>query len=406
MARRLDRESLAGFAALGLTGLASALALLALASNRMTGIAPELVAAMLLAIQWHMVGLTLAKFGIDYALFAIVSKNRDTTYRSRDSLAFPVLPCVAVFALASLGLFSPPAAGLLALAVLADTISTFKLAEFNAKRAFYTASFGNLLNYPLFVALWAFVARDGTATLTQGIALFALTSLARLGWFAFRFARFARGARPVTLGVKGWIGAQGALNLALFRSDQILLALLLFLGAAWLQGAPELNQYVFLARLPELATGVLVLAGTVFFPAHHLYAHRDEGDRRNVRTYLALALATGVGGILAVLAARPAFAGPALPVAWCAPFVVQMPLILLANLATYSMQSQGHLPGLLRNLLFAAIAGGALATAAVHAESALLLAWVVPLQLAVFVALALAAPWGKPIALFRAGDVR
>ncbi|MGD9954026.1 MAG: hypothetical protein AB7S87_15755, partial [Burkholderiales bacterium] len=66
--KALSRGDVAGFAALGSAGFASALAVFWLASNRIAEIPAHLAASALLAIQWHAVGLTLAKFGIDYAV--------------------------------------------------------------------------------------------------------------------------------------------------------------------------------------------------------------------------------------------------------------------------------------------------------------------------------------------------
>ena len=398
-ARALEKEALGGLAALGASGLASAAALVLLASNRLPGLGAEHVSPLLLAIQWHLVGLTLAKFGIDYALFTIVSRHRDKTFRLRSALAFPVLPLLAAFLVPSLALFSPMQALFLGIAVFADTLSTFRQAEFNAKRAFATSAIGTLLNYPLFVVLWAAISQGQPTSLTEGLAAFAAASLARFVWFELRHAAIARGAAAVTLTVKGLIGAQGALNLFLFRSDQIALALLLFLGARALARDPMLAGYLYLARIPEFATGILVLAGTVYFPLRHLEAQPAAGSR-NLRFYAIAAAVAAAGAALAMALALPLFAGEPPAVAWCVPFIVQIPLILLANLATYSLQSQSYLPGLIRNLAISGLGGALVIAAAVWLDSLLLLAWAVPAQLVLFFALALAAPWGRRIALF------
>src|SRR5205823_2261254 len=138
----------------------------------------------------------------------------------KSALAFPVLPCLGAFALVSFALFPPLLVALLAIAVFADTMSTFRQAEFNAKRAFVPSAVGTLLNYPLFLALWAAMAHARETSLAEGFAAFALSSLARWGWFELRHAAIAGGAKPVVLTTKGMIGAQGALNLLLFRCDQ------------------------------------------------------------------------------------------------------------------------------------------------------------------------------------------
>ena len=396
-ARLADRDWLGGAAWLGASGLASALSLLVLASNRLPGLGAAEVTPMLLAIQWHFVGLTLAKFGIDYALFAIVSRNRGATFRARTALSFPMLPCVAAFFAASLALFTPAQAAILAAAVFADTLSAFRQSEFNAKRHFSTSAAGAFLNYPVFVLLWWLLARGGTS-LTEALAAFAISSALRFAWFEARHAALSRGATPVQLTVKGLIGAQGALNMLLFRSDQLALAVMHFMLLGALALDPMLAAYVFLARVPELATGLIVLMGTLFFPTHHLEPARPAAA---LRFYAWPALAAAAGGAIGMAVLVPTFAGPHPSLAWCAPFAASIPLILLANLATYSMQSANCLPGLIRNLAISCAAGAAFIALAALQGSLLLLAWSVPVQLAIFFALAVAAPWGRTVASFR-----
>ncbi len=404
--KALSRGDVAGFAALGSAGFVSALSIFWLASNRIAQIPAHLSASALLAIQWHAVGLALAKFGIDYAVFTIVSRNPGVGFRSRTALAFPILPAVAGFFVFSLALFDASVAALLATAVLLDTLTTILAAELNARRRFLESAAGNLLNYPLFLGLWYVAAQRVPPTLGQAILLFAVSSAIRYAWVAWRASIGQRDSSPFDLTVKGWIGAQGVLNLFAFRSDQIGLALMLFLGVQWVAGNADLSAYVFLSRFPELATGILVLAGTVLFPGRHLDSARRPGNSRVLGYYAVLAAVIFAFAAAAVALVLPLFVGKAPAVAWVVPFILQIPLVLLANLVTYSMQSQGHLPGLLRNLFFAGLAGVAVIGAAAWNQSLQLVAWVIPAQLAVFVCLGLFAGWGGAIRLFEVGNDR
>lgn len=400
----LSREDLAGMGMLGASGFVSAAALLWLASNRIVGIPPEMVAALLLAIQWHLVGLTLAKFGIDYAVFAVVSRNPGITFRGRDTLPFPILPCAAAFLAVSMALFPPVAALLLAAAVVLDTLTTIQSAELNARRRFAESAVGNILNYPVFVALWAVLAARGATTFEEALGLFLLTRAVRYSWIAWRATRRHPGARPFTFTVMGWIGLQGALNLLVFRSDQVLLAILLFTGVEWVGASADLNLFVFLSRFPEFATGILVLIGTVVFPRRHLSPPPMQLSAAVLRHYTALSFTVAALGAFALVACAPLFVGPAPTVAWWMPFLVQIALVLPANLVTYSMQSQGFLPGLLQNYTIGILAGLVLAGGAFATHSMLLVAWVIPAQLAVFVGVSLFASWGRPIRVFETTD--
>lgn len=387
-------------AVLGASGLASAAALLWLASNRIPGIAPDIAAALLLAIQWHLVGLTLAKFGIDYAVFAIVSRNPAVSFRVRDALAFPVVPLTLSFAAASAVLLPPVPAALVASAVFFDTLSTVQSAELNARRRFAESAFGNLLNYPVFVLAWAAFASAGSTTLVEGLGLFLATRVLRYAWVAWRASRGLSAATGFEISVKGWVGLQGALNLLVFRFDQVLLAILFFAGAGWLEANPGMGVFLFLSRFPEFATGILVLAGTVLFPKRYLMPGSFSAAVPVVRLYLALGLAVGLAGAAALALGGTLYAGSTPDARWWLPFAVQIALILPANLVTYSMQSGGYLPGLLRNYGLGIAAGALVAAVAVSQQSLVALAWAVPAQLAVFLAASLAVPWGREIRMF------
>lgn len=399
----ISKDSLAALVLLGVTGLASTLALLALASNRIPGISADHATDALLAIQWHIVGVTLSKFGVDYALFTVVSRNPEFTHDQAQLIRFPVLPCVAGFLVLSLLLFQPLVALLVSAAAFFDTLSTFMLAVRNAKRAFHTVAVGNLLNYPIFVVLLAGAASFVSPSLELTLALFLFTSVLRYCWLLVSLPNSSGISRTIALTGVGKFGAQGVLNLALFRLDQTALVVALFSSSVWHSGLQELGQYLFLARFPEFATGILVLIGTVFFPRYHFAPPNQEPHHRGRevgRVYLLVALACLAFALVAILGGRYVFAGPVPPILWCVPFVVQIPLILLANVATYSMQSQGYVNGLLRNLALAIAAGTVPLTIGIATGSLYALAWTVPLQLATYVGLTRIVSWGSPTRLY------
>jgi hypothetical protein len=223
----------------------------------------------------------------------------------------------------------------------------------------------------------------------------------RLVFLEALFRRSApTGALPIRLQAPLRFALQGLLNVAVFRLDQIVLALMLFLFHA----APpqeQLGIYVYLARFPELANGLLVIVGTVLFPLHHLQpVTAGRPAQPALRLFVPLGLAAAVGTATVVAAAAYLKADGGFPLGLAALFLLQVPLIMLANLATYSMQSQGHLPGLLRNLGIACAAGSAVAVLAVCTSSIMLMAAVVPIQLAAFIALSLRVRWGPAIPLY------
>jgi hypothetical protein len=107
-----------------------------------------------------------------------------------------------------------------------------------------------------------------------------------------------------------------------------------------------------------------------------------------------------MAGAIALVATAPLFAGPAPTWSWWLPFVIHIGLVLPANLVTYSMQSQGYLAGLLRNYATGIAAGLLLAVWAVAARDLLIMAWVIPVQLAVFLAVSFFQGWGERMRVF------
>ena len=299
-----------------------------------------------------MVGLTLAKFGIDYALFAIVSTNRDTPSARAIRSPSRSFPAWGFFALASLGLFSPPAPACLRSPCFPTRSPPSSCGVQRQARVLHRRRSATCSTIPC--SSRSGPSWRGTDRVPDAGNRALRADQPRPAGLVRVPVRPLRARRaPGDAGREGLDRRAGRAQSRRFplRPDPPRPAPLPRRGVV-ARARRSSTRTCSSRGFPELATGVLVLAGTVFFPAHHLYAHRDEGDRRNVRTYLALALATGVArhSRRTRRAPRVCRAGIARG-GWCAPFVVQIPLILLANLATYSMQSQGHLPGLLRNLL-------------------------------------------------------
>jgi hypothetical protein len=393
-------DSIRGFFWLGLSGLASTLALLVLASGSIAGLSPPRVAEILLAIQWHIFGMAIVKAGADYAIFTIVSRDPRLSFALASVWRSPTPPLVALFGLACVPLFGAPGAMLVALALGADALSTFRQAELNARRDFGITGLSGWLNYPLYVLILFAVARSREPSLTECLGWFAATSVLRLAFLEVLYRRSARAdALPIRLHAPLRFALQSVLNVAVFRLDQIALALMLFLFHA----APpqeELGTYVYLARFPELATGLLVIVGTVLFPLHHLNPIiTGRPFQPSLKLFVPLGLAAAAGTAAVVAAAAFLKADGGFPLGLAALFLLQVPLILLANLATYSMQSQGHLPGLLRNLGIACAVGSVVAILAIGTSSIMLMAAVVPIQLAAFIGLSLRARWGPAIPL-------
>jgi len=393
----LDLARLRGVLFLGGTGLASAAVLLLLASHQVPAFERDVTSSLLLGIQWHMLGFTICKFGVDYAIFALLSQKQDSTIQLRPLLKFPVIPLALVFACSSVFFFPASLAPLFFLAVTCDAIASFRGAELNAKQYYGVSAVGNLLNYPVMLAILLTIANDHPPTLQEGIASFAAASLMRAAWLSFQHRRIAAAAslRSTTVENVPLTGMQGIMNWTLFRADQLALLYLPMLAASSFNET-QLTQYIFLTRLPEIGTGILVLFGTVYFPNYFLRDDREQGHKsKTIRMYFKLSVGLFIAGTVVGVLVLPLFNGTRIDFATALPFFLQLPLILWANLITYSMQSQGRLSMLVTHALLAGVAGLLFIAGLVVADSHRMLSWLVPIQLSIFILLGLLRPWNK-----------
>jgi hypothetical protein len=390
----LNGDAGRGMALLGVTGILAATSMLLLGAHLIPGMHIQTTVELLLLVQWHALGWAISKAGVDYAVFGIVSRDPGLTFDLAKVLKGPMIPLWAGFTICSLLIYGWQISLALGLALFSDTLSAIRNAELNARRKFLVTSVGNLLYYPLFVLLWMLAALCWPATLLQGLLLLALCSAVRLIWF-IGAPQSRDNLRPAVVTRHFVPATQGLLNMAMFRSDQVLLATITFTGYMSAPPIGALAVYVFLCRVIDIATGFMVIVGTVNFPKYPLQgpALREAGFRKLgiiVATFSAL---TTLGGA-AVFWALKLYGGdgptPGIVIAFC----LQIPLIFMANFLTYCLQRDQRFHALLRNQALAIAAGCAVLACYAATENLVWLAWVVPTQLLIFSALGLIGPWG------------
>jgi hypothetical protein len=393
--RQETRSALIGFASLLGSSVVGALGFILIASNRWQLFDPAIAVFIILFVQWQTLGLTVSKLGVEQTVFALVSERNGINLDTGGYLLRSVLPLSALFALAVLYVFSPWCAAVAFLSVILDSASLILMAEFNARGFFRVTTVGNLLNYPLFFLL--LFALNPVVTMNQdwALALFLLTSTARWCWL--RQNRRQAAGETVTIACTTAMGVQQALNYLLFRFDQVLLALL----GLKTQFGETVALYVFLAKFPELAAGVLVIAGTVAFPKRYLhypveYGALWQGTRRNAARIAGYLLSCGVAALLYTRVWK----GAAIPWLLVLPFLLHALLILPANNLTYSMLRQGYLGGLVRKLAWSGAAGAALVLLLGAARDLTALPWLIPAQLLAFILQGLCLGWGKQRVLY------
>lgn len=385
------RKALAGFVYLLGSSVVSAVGLILIASNRWSVFDTAAAVFLILFIQWQTLGLTIAKTGVEQVVFAMVSRDEGVFLDPARYVLRRALPLAIPFSVIVCFVFSPWAGAVALGTILLDTWSLIIMADLNARKRFGLAAVSNLLNYPLFFLGILALGRFVEPTIPLTLALFLLASLVRCMFLAGnRFV--SEGMREVSCTAGIGMGVQQGLNYLLFRLDQLVLALL---GVRFLTEG-DAGLYVFLAKFPELAAGVMGVAATVIFPSLYL---RYPFRRREIPARLARhgLLITGYVAVMALvlLVYTRLRVGTDVSPWLLAPFLVHAVAIILVNNLTYSALRQGYLRRLLVNLALAVAAGLAMAAFLPFGFDLYLLAWIVPVQLLVFIALTFALDWGR-----------
>jgi len=385
------KRACVGFISLLGSSVISAIGFIIIASNRWVAFDPAAAVSLILFVQWQTLGLTIAKTGMEQVVFALVTED-DGAYLDPARYVFrKAAPLAGIFSLAVLFVFSPWAACVAFCTILLDTWSLIIMADLNARQRFKTTALSNLFNYPLFFIV--IFALNHASRLDTNVTLAVFLASSALRWLWLWSNRTARaGRREVDCTANVRMGTQQALNYLLFRADQIILAVL----GLKMQMDSTVGMYVFLAKFPELVSGVMVVAGTVIFPRMYIRYPFDRqallGAVRAHSGYIAGYTAAVAAALFAYLAL---WNGQAIPLYLAVPFLVQSLCIVLANNITYSTLRQGYLQRLLVNLTRAVLAGGVIFLFLQHDFSIRTLSWIVPVQLLLFIGLSLTLGWGR-----------
>jgi hypothetical protein len=390
------KRAVVGFASLLGSSVISALGFILIASNRWHLFDPSIAVFIILFVQWQTLGLTVAKLGVEQTVFALVSERNDISMNNGRFILRTALPLSALFSLVVLFVFSPWSAAVAFLTVILDTSSLIIMAELNARKFFRVTTISNLLNYPLFFVLLFLLNLRITMNIATVLAIFLVTSSARWVWLYYNRI-LPHGMEKIDISCTIEMGVQQALNYLLFRFDQVLLAVM----GLKTHFSETVALYVFLAKFPELAAGVMVIAGTVAFPSLYIHYPIDSGEIwKTIQKYSLVIAAYTLVLPLAAAAYMIVWKGNGVPWLVVLPFVIHSLLILPTNNLTYSMLRQGYLGGLISKLAISAVSALILILALGAYRDITILAWLVPAQLFTFILLGLLFGWGRQKALY------
>lgn len=385
-----------GFVSLLGSSVISAIGFIIIASNRWVHFDAASGVFIILFVQWQTLGLTMAKTGIEQVVFALVSDN-DRVYLEPSKYIFrKALPLAGLFSVAVIFVFSPLAAIVAFSTILLDTWSLLVMADLNARKQFTATALANLVNYPVFFIAVFTLNHFNRLDIPLTLAMFFLSSALRCLWL--KYNQFTHtGMKEVVCKVNLEMGIQQTLNYILFRADQIILAVM----SLRVQAQEGVSMYVFLAKFPELVSGVAVIAGTVMFPRYFIRYPFDLHQLAGfVRKYAACLTGYIAALTLAIWAYVSLWSGLTISLHLAIPFLLQTLCILLVNNLTYSAIRQGYLRRLLINLSLSVAAGLSIAAFFQFKFDAIALAWLVPAQLLTLIILSLGLKWGKPSEIY------
>lgn len=392
--RHKERSTILGLLSLVGSGMLAALCFSLLASQRVSAVSSDLVVYTVLFVQWQTLGLTVVKLGIEQVVFAAVSADRELSFDSRPFIVRTAAPLLLAFALVLGLVFSPLASVIICVSILADVSSLILQAELNAHRQYQLSSVANLLNYPVFFLLFFTLVFLGGANRTTVLLAFATSSAIRWAWL-FTVSRSRRGKKKVVVQQRFLMGLQQSFNYVMFKSDQLLVAALLYLGTT-VVSADAAERLVFLAKFPELISGVAVIVGTVAYPRIPLQVPDGtaEARRKQVQESVAVIAAGALLLVIPFIAYRFVWGGSGWTWGLALPYFLHGALVFTANRITFSLLQQGLLIDLIRNLVISVTAGAAMFLGVSLYRSDAAIAWMVPAQLVAFLACFYALPFG------------
>lgn len=393
--RNTSISALLGFLGLLSSGFFSAIGFMIIASNRWSILEPSTTVFLILYVQWQTLGLTISKIGIENVVFAAVSKDESIFFSSQRYILQRVFPLAVLFSTVVYFVFSPFAALVTFFTLLVDIHSIIKMADLNARRYYLLTSIANLLNYPLFFLIM-FVSLVFFDLKVNGILIiFLVCSLARWLWL-IKMDIARNNMKKVFCVVGAAMGTQQVLNYLLFRLDQIVLGTTVF-STFFVSPDPDfIHKFVYMAKFPELISGVIVIAGTVLFPKFfichpiNLNFLCEQFKRHSVMIFCFFISIISFSVMYINI-----WVGDRINWLFAAPFLVHSVCIFPANVITYSMIRGGFLHGLVRNLAASVIIGSAVVFFLFMTNRTMFLVWVASIQLLLFISFVFVFSWGK-----------
>lgn len=322
------------------SGALTSLGLMLISSGYFSQLKPIQVIFIISLIQWQQLGLTFAKLGMDQISFIIAfvtpGNKLDYFYLIKKYSIIVSWIFVAVIGL----FFHVKAWGVLGLCILFDVFATAKVSELNARKAFVKTNIANFLKTPFFLIIVVVVAYYFDINDWIILSFFLLACFSRFGYLYNIDNK--DGFVKIRDNSQLKLGIQQILNYVLFRINQYLILVPFFIEK--IDNSIFVNKFLFMARYPEIVSGVLVGVSPLYLP----YINKKVFSFKYVVAFVVvLCLSFSLGGYLYKL-----FWAMDATISFCDifPFALHCSLILYVNALSFVFLKDKKYNSLICNL--------------------------------------------------------
>lgn len=285
------REIAYGSFALLLPGVITSLLLFLISSNRLLPNNIDCTIFTLNLIQLYMLGITIVKYGIDQVVLSRLQEGASTELK--EFFSKRVLPLTIIFSLI-IAIIKGWMHGLFFLIALPIEVFIIIVSvELSINKQYSLSSIIKLMGYPFFLSM-IFIADKLNHVSPRTILIIFVSIVIARGLMAYRVRRNQQ-RLPVAI-LSYQIPLQQISNFFLFRADQIIIAT--GLGIYFLGDTNFVGNYLFLAKFPEAAAGIIVGLGPIIYPYMSNLMDKSLTDLLKNRVFILLSFSLLITQVL------------------------------------------------------------------------------------------------------------
>ena len=241
-----------------LPGAISALLIFFISSNRLFSGNKDYTLSLLNFYQLQMLGITVAKYGIDQIVISRLHPGHRTdtsTFFMQRVFPLTLLFCVIIGFIKGLGY-----AVFLGLIIPMEIMSILITVEWSVSNKIKLASLLTLLGNPLAFILSYIVYKQNYLSVNMMFTCFLFSSLIRITLALF----FRNKGSKIKIAILSYhVPLQQIGNYFMFRSDQVIIAM--GLTISFFGNKTLITNYLFLAKFPEVASGIIVTLAPILY---------------------------------------------------------------------------------------------------------------------------------------------